>query len=115
MDAPVIAAVEAARRELTARLGALRPDDWERPTPCTEWNVRQLVNHVVGVHFRVTRLLLGGTRHEYVTTRDDDWLGDDHLAAWSSASRDLDSAVAGLADLDVAVDYRVPLTARELL
>jgi len=22
--------------------------DWSEPTPCTEWNVRTLVNHVVG-------------------------------------------------------------------
>jgi uncharacterized protein (TIGR03083 family) len=27
---------------------ALQPEDWTRPTDCTEWDVRQLVAHIVG-------------------------------------------------------------------
>src|SRR5512133_1709801 len=27
---------------------ALRPEDWTRPTDCTEWDVRQLVAHIAG-------------------------------------------------------------------
>lgn len=24
------------------------PDQWDNPTPCSEWNVRELVNHTIG-------------------------------------------------------------------
>jgi uncharacterized protein (TIGR03083 family) len=27
---------------------ALRPEDWTRPTDCTEWDVRQLIAHIAG-------------------------------------------------------------------
>jgi uncharacterized protein (TIGR03086 family) len=28
---------------------AIRPDDLSKPTPCTQWDLRTLLNHVVGV------------------------------------------------------------------
>lgn len=28
-------------------------DDLDKPTPCTEWNVRELVNHTIGVMFGI--------------------------------------------------------------
>jgi uncharacterized protein (TIGR03086 family) len=28
----------------------ITPDQWTAPTPCTEWSVRDLVNHLVGVN-----------------------------------------------------------------
>jgi uncharacterized protein (TIGR03086 family) len=30
-----------------SRIEAVTPDAWEAPTPCPEWNVRELVGHVV--------------------------------------------------------------------
>jgi uncharacterized protein (TIGR03086 family) len=30
------------------RLAAVRPSDLSAPTPCTEWNLRQVLNHVLG-------------------------------------------------------------------
>jgi uncharacterized protein (TIGR03083 family) len=35
-------------RRVTDAVDALRPEDWTRPTDCTEWNVRQLVAHIAG-------------------------------------------------------------------
>jgi len=33
-------------------LAEIGPDQYELPTPCTEWNVREVVNHMIGaVHF----------------------------------------------------------------
>ena len=29
---------------------AVRPDQWEQPTPCAEWDARALVEHVIGFH-----------------------------------------------------------------
>ena len=110
---PVVVALGLARAELTRRLQALKSDDWPRPTPCTEWNTRELVSHVVGVQFRVARLLRGGSREDYVATREDDWLASDHLAAWDAAVSEFDSALRTLGSLDSTVDYRVPISARD--
>jgi uncharacterized protein (TIGR03083 family) len=35
-------------QRVTDAVDALQPDDWSRPTDCTEWDVRQLVAHIVG-------------------------------------------------------------------
>lgn len=108
-------ALRISRSELTTRLDLVTDSDWTTPTPCGEWNVRQLVNHVVGLHHRVAGLLRGGSREEYIETREDDWLGEDHMMAWRDGIRALDDAIAATADLDVAVAYRIPVTARDVI
>ena len=39
---------EMEYQRVTDAVDALRPKDWTRPTDCTEWDVRQLVAHIVG-------------------------------------------------------------------
>src|SRR3954462_13379601 len=60
---------------LVPAVGAAR---WTAPPPCEGWDVRTLVNHVVGGMRLYTAELTGadaGGAHE------DDWLGDDPIAA----------------------------------
>ena len=38
----------AATDRATAVVDAVRPDQLESPTPCTEWTVQQLLDHLVG-------------------------------------------------------------------
>jgi uncharacterized protein (TIGR03083 family) len=71
IDAPAI-----ARAEFERRLTAITDDDWGRPTPCTEWNVRQLVNHIVSHEYRYADNLATNNSRYYVASRDDDFLGD---------------------------------------
>lgn len=59
--------------------------DWDSPTPCTDWTVRDLVNHIVGEQLWVPDLLAGRTVAEVGDKYDGDQLGDDPLAAWSAA------------------------------
>jgi uncharacterized protein (TIGR03086 family) len=57
-----LTALEAARHEFERRLQAVGPDDWDRPTPCDGWVVRDLVVHVL-VGARMAALLVeGGSR-----------------------------------------------------
>ncbi len=115
MTEPAVDALGIARSELTPRLNAIATSDWEKATPCTEWNVRQLVNHVVGLHHRIARLVRGGSRDEYIASREDDWIGIDHIAAWHEGIRALDESINNAQSLDIAVAYRIPVSARDVI
>ena len=58
------------------RLKAVGDGDWDRPTPCTEWSVRDLVNHVVGEERWTVPLMQGRTIAEVGDSLDGDLLGD---------------------------------------
>ena len=36
-----------AVEEWLSRVEAVGPDQWDQPTPCSDWSVRDLVQHVV--------------------------------------------------------------------
>ncbi len=65
----------AMAEDVIARIPAERLGD---PTPCTEWDVRGVINHMVGGNLRFAALVTGGSGPE----RGDDVLGDDPLAAF---------------------------------
>jgi uncharacterized protein (TIGR03086 family) len=69
------------------RLRAVEPDQWTHPTPCAEWNVRQLVNHVVWGN-RLNRILIvePAAAAEHRRNRDADLLGDDPLTAFTDST-----------------------------
>jgi uncharacterized protein (TIGR03086 family) len=72
----------AANDEFARQLRLVGPDDWRRPTPCSEWDVRALVNHVVGGNVRYQLLLSGAPTEQVEATRTVDHLGDDALASF---------------------------------
>jgi uncharacterized protein (TIGR03086 family) len=45
----IIDRYERAADGFTARLDAVGDDQWASPTPCTDWDVRRLVDHVIDV------------------------------------------------------------------
>jgi uncharacterized protein (TIGR03086 family) len=77
-----------AVRAFDAAVHAVGADDWGRRTPCTEWSVRDLVNHVVCEQLWAPHLLAGATLHDVGTRFDGDVLGEDPIAAWESAAED---------------------------
>ena len=76
----------------TQRLALVRPVQWAARTPCTEWNVRALVNHVVGANRRYTMLLRGAATDEVEATRAVDHLGDDPVASFAATAAELEAA-----------------------
>lgn len=64
-----------------------RDDQWDQPTPNTEWDVRALVKHLVYENLWTVPLMEGKTIEEVGDQFEGDILGDDPKAAWQEASR----------------------------
>jgi len=78
--------------EFGTRLRLVDTEHWSLPTPCDEWDVRELVNHVVGGALRYTMLLHGATADEIVATRSLDHLGGDAVGAFERRAHEVSSA-----------------------
>lgn len=65
-------------------LGQASARDWDRPTPCAEWTLRELVAHMAGQHHGFAAAATGGG------TDLADWqpseLGDDPLATYCATA-----------------------------
>ena len=59
---------------------------WHDPTPCTDWDVRTLVNHVTVEQLWVPVLAEGSTVAEVGSRLDGDQLGNAPAAAWDAAA-----------------------------
>jgi uncharacterized protein (TIGR03086 family) len=57
-------------------------DRWGASTPCTEWDARQVANHIIGENLWAGELLRGKTVAEVGTALDGDLTGDDPAAAY---------------------------------
>jgi uncharacterized protein (TIGR03086 family) len=93
------------------RLRRVRPDQWTLPTPCTEWNVRDLVSHMTRGNLNYVRLLDGGTSAEFLRLREVDAVGTDPVAAYTSSVHECAAAFAAPGALQRILDYplgRIP-------
>jgi uncharacterized protein (TIGR03086 family) len=89
----------AAALDGTGRLvAAVRADQWQLPTPCTDWTVRRLLDHLVGGNRLATRVLRG----EPLPPLDqlgrrgaEDQLGGDPPAAYRATAAELLEALQG--------------------
>ena len=91
-----------------ARVAAVKDDQWRDPTPCVQWSVRDLVNHVVGEELWTVPLLRGATIDDVGGELDGDVLGPDPLATAQAAGR-----AVGVVDELVTRGGRVHLSYRE--
>ncbi|MCO6000005.1 TIGR03086 family metal-binding protein [Actinoallomurus rhizosphaericola] len=105
-----------AGAEFEARLREVRPEQWAWPTPCTEWNVRQLVNHMTAGNLNYVRLVQGATRAEFLRLRDADALGTDPVGAYLRSVEECAEAFAAPGALDRVLDYPLgKVTGRQAL
>jgi uncharacterized protein (TIGR03086 family) len=82
-----------ASEEFVRRVTAIHPDQWDGPTPCTDWDVRALVNHVVAEERWTIPLMSGQTIEDVGSTLDGDLLGDNPADAATHAAHAAQLAV----------------------
>jgi uncharacterized protein (TIGR03086 family) len=81
----VVVVYDGVSAALQNMVAGVRPEQWSAPTPCTEWNVRMLVNHVV----TGTQYFVANIRGDAPPDRTVDHLGDDPAAAFAAAAQSL--------------------------
>ena len=77
------------------RVNAVKEDQWGDPTPCTEWTVRDLVNHVTYENLWTVPLMEGATIEEVGDQFEGDVLHEDAIGSALSAARAAIASVAG--------------------
>ncbi len=70
-----------------AHLSGVTPDQWSQPTPCSEWNVSDLVVHVITTHRRIIATLDESQAAEVDS-------GGNLVAQWSDACTAVKTALA---------------------
>ena len=76
------------------KVGQVREDQWHAPTPCSDWDVRALVNHVVSEERWSVPLFAGATIAEVGNRFDGDVLDDDPILYAAEAAEDAKAAVS---------------------
>jgi len=69
-----------------SRVAAVKNQQWGDQTPCEQWSVRELVNHVVSEELWAAPLLRGQTIQEVGNQFDGDVLGDDPVSRAQTAA-----------------------------
>src|SRR5258706_4081363 len=69
-----------------AIVAAIPPDQWAVVTPCSDWDLRALVNHLISGNWWAAELAAGKTISEVGDRLDGDMLGDDPLGSYDASS-----------------------------
>jgi uncharacterized protein (TIGR03086 family) len=77
----------------------VEPEQLKLPTPDSEWNVRELMQHVMEELVWIPDIMAGRTMTEVGDAHEGDLLGDDYVANWLKAVKDAGEVVRQ-ADLD---------------
>lgn len=87
-----VALYRRAMEQFGELLGRVGPSRWTAPTPCTDWDVRALANHVIGENRWVPPLLEGKTIDDVGDALEGDLLGDDPPGEWERAAEEAAAA-----------------------
>jgi uncharacterized protein (TIGR03086 family) len=67
-------------------IAGITPDQYDNPTPCSEWNVRQVLEHAMGVVAGMGQALAGSQPSEFVLANDPgaqfEQIAAETIAAW---------------------------------
>lgn len=102
--------------EFGARVERIGDDQWQLPTPCTEWDVWALVNHVADEARWAPYLLGGGTVDQAGDRFAGAALGGDAKVSWRELSELAQAAFAAPEALEVHVSVSAgDISARDYL
>jgi uncharacterized protein (TIGR03086 family) len=87
--APLVEQLGRASGAVAGLISNIRADQWSAPTPCTDWTVRQLVNHLIGMN-RVFAALLAGQPPPPRPSADH--IEDDPVGAYRDSAAELQDA-----------------------
>lgn len=88
-------------------IAGITPDQLTLPTPCTDWDARALLNHMVAGNLRFARLAEGQGGPPPRGLPQEDLLGEDPAAAYRQSAEALKQAWRAPGRLDGL--YRLPL------
>jgi len=91
-----------ALEQATATVKWVEARHFKNPTPCSEWNCRALVNHMLYELSWVPDVLAGKTINQVGSKYDGDLMSKDHIKNWQKAADKATKAV-NEADLDKKV------------
>lgn len=80
----------------------VRDDQWNLPTPCPDWNVTEVLGHVIAGSQMSAAIAAGASRAEAIDVLSTEFIDDDPLAAL-----DIALALQETAFVDSAVDERI--------
>ncbi len=86
--APTVKELSGALDAVGSLVIGVRPEQWASPTPCGDWNVHQLVSHLVAMNL-VFAAMMGG---QAPPERGADRLGDDPARAYGESAAALRAA-----------------------
>ena len=88
-------------------VGNITPDQYALPTPCEDWDVHALLDHVIGGNLWVGELMDGKTIEEVGDKLDGDSVGDDPAGAYAASATVADAGFSqdGAMAKPVAVSY----------
>ncbi|TWD79410.1 uncharacterized protein (TIGR03086 family) [Kribbella amoyensis] len=84
-----------AAGEFVRLVGVVGSEQWDSATPCSDWDVRTLVNHVVNEERWTVPLMAGQTIEDVGDSLDGDLLGDDPATAAAEAERAAQASMGG--------------------
>jgi uncharacterized protein (TIGR03086 family) len=99
-------------RELHTRASALfgeqvasiQDHEWDLPTPCSDWNVQEVVAHVVIGDSQIPPLF-AGERVDSITDVNPSALGTNPMATWRGTAVAAITALSEVSDLDATVQH----------
>ncbi|HVQ87860.1 MAG TPA: TIGR03086 family metal-binding protein [Actinomycetes bacterium] len=91
-DATQLKRFKSAQEAFTTVINKVESTEWHNSTPCTDWDLRALVNHVAGELFWATPMVDGRSIDDVGDELDGDLMGKDPMATWDKAVQESRSA-----------------------